>query len=324
MAMAIQVSRLGGPEVLAVTDLPVGAPGAGEIRLRHSTIGVNFVDVYHRIGQYPLPLPFVPGMEGAGTVEAVGAGVEHVSPGDRIVYAGGPPGAYSSERLLPAAFAVPVPEGVSDEQAATIFFKALTAQYLIKTTAPVQPGDTILLHAAAGGVGLILASWARHLGATVIGTVSSDEKAELARRHGCDHVIVSSREDFVARVAEITDGAKVDTVFDSIGQDTVTKSLDCLRVRGLLVTFGSASGPAPAIDPKILGAKGSIYMTRPTIADHIREPAMLRDRARDVFAAFAEGIIPAHIGGRFALADAAEAHRAIESRKTIGSLLLKA
>src|SRR5574341_2121778 len=268
MAKAIRIHQTGGPEVLRYEDVEVGDPGEGQVRIRHTAIGVNFIDTYHRTGLYALALPAVLGAEGAGVVEAVGKGVAHVKKGDRVAYAGGAPGSYSEARVMPADRLVRLPDAVGDRQAAGAMLKGLTVQYLVRRTYPVKAGETVLVQAAAGGVGLIACQWLKALGATVIGTVGSDEKAKLARAHGCDHVIVYTREDFPKRVRELTKGAGVPVVFDSVGKDTLAGSLDSLRPRGLFVTFGNASGPTGPIDPLVLSSKGSLFLTRPTLASY--------------------------------------------------------
>jgi len=268
MPKAIRLSRTGGPDVLEWVDVEVSDPGPGQVRLRHTAVGVNFIDTYHRSGLYPIPLPSGLGSEGAGVVEAVGPGVVGVRPGDRVAYAGGPPGSYSEARVMPADRLVRVPDGVPDQQAAAMMLKGMTVQYLICRTYQVQPGETVLFHAAAGGVGLIACQWLKALGATVIGTVGSAEKAALARAHGCDHVIDYTREDFAGRVRELTGGQRVPVVYDSVGRSTFLGSLDCLRPLGLLVSFGNSSGPVPAFELSLLTQKGSLYVTRPTLATY--------------------------------------------------------
>ena len=317
----IEVSRTGGPEVLEWRSAEVPNPGRGEVRLHHAAVGLNFIDVYHRTGLYPQPLPFTPGVEGAGTVEAVGEEVEGLRSGDRVAYAG-PIGAYAEARLIPADRLVRLPDGIGFEQAATMMLKGLTAQVLLRQTYRVEPGETILVHAAAGGVGLILCQWAAALGATVIGTVSTEAKAELARANGCRHPIVTSSADFVAEVTRITGGAKLPVVYDSVGRDTFLKSLDCLRSRGLMVSFGQASGPVEPIPPTLLAQKGSLYLTRPTLFTHIAERAALESAAAELFAIVESGKVRINANQRFALKNAAEAHRALESRRTSGSTLL--
>ena len=321
MPHAIRVHEIGGPEVLKWEEVDVGDPGPGEIRLRQEAAGVNFIDVYHRTGLYPQPLPFIPGVEGAGVVEAIGSGATSVQVGDRVAY-GGPVGGYAEVRLIPAERVVKLPDGISAEAAAGMMLKGMTAEMLLKRVYPVKPEDAILVHAAAGGVGLILCQWAKALGATVIGTVGSDEKAELARAHGCDHPIVYSREDFVAEVERITGGAKVAVVYDGVGKDTFMKSLDCLARRGMMASFGNASGPVDPFDALLLARKGSLFMTRPTLYDYTLDPNDLQQSARALLEVVESGKVKIDIGQRFPLKDAAEAHRALEARKTSGSTIL--
>ena len=321
MPHAIQIHELGGPEVLKWEEVAVGDPGPGEVRLRQEAAGVNFIDVYHRTGLYPQPLPFIPGVEGAGVVEVVGSDVTSVQVGDRVAY-GGPIGGYAEVRLIPAERVVKLPDGISAEAAAAMMLKGMTAEMLLKRVYPVKAGDTILVHAAAGGVGLILCQWAKALGATVIGTVGSDEKAELAHAHGCDHPIIYTRQDFVTEVERITGGAKVAVVYDGVGRDTFMKSLDCLARRGMMASFGNASGPVDPFDALLLARKGSLFLTRPTLYDYTLDPADLQLSARALFDVVESGKVKIEIGQRFALADAAEAHRALEARKTSGSTVL--
>jgi len=318
---ATVIDRFGGPEVLTLAECEIGEPGPGELRVRQKAIGLNFIDVYHRTGLYPNPLPLVPGSEGAGEVVAVGPDVSGFSVGDRVAYQGAL-GAYAEERLLPAARAVPLPEAISYETAAAIMLKGLTAYYLLFLTWPLKPGETILFHAAAGGVGQIACQWAKSLGATVIGTAGSAEKLAIAKAHGCDHVINYAEEDFPERVREITEGRGVDVVYDGVGQATFEKSLDCLRKRGLMVSFGNATGPVSIPDLGILSRKGSLYLTRPTGVDYFAERPALLAGARALFSAVESGAITVNIGQRYALADAAEAHRALEGRQTTGSTIL--
>ena len=322
MTSAIRIHETGGPDVLRREDVALGEPAPGEALVRHGAIGVNFIDTYHRSGLYPVALPATIGMEGAGVVVAVGAGVEEVRTGQRVAYAGGPVGAYAEARLIPAHRLVPLPDDIGDETAAAVMLKGMTAQYLLRQTYAVRPGDTVLFHAAAGGVGLIACRWAKHLGATVIGTVGSDEKAVLARAHGCDHVIVYTREEVAARVREITGGRGVRVVYDAVGKSTWDGSLDCLQPRGLMVSFGNASGPVPPISPLVLSAKGSLYLTRPTLMAYTATRAELLECARDLFAVLRAGVIAPSISARYPLADAAQAHRDLEARRTTGSLLL--
>ena len=323
MVKAIRIHRTGGPDAMQWEDVEVGAPGPGEVRIRHEAVGLNFIDVYFRTGLYPAPsLPFSPGMEGAGVVEAVGEGVDSLAVGDRIAYAAPPVGSYAEERLMPAEKVVKVPAGIDSRQAAAMMLQGMTVEYLLRRTYPVQPGETILFHAAAGGVGLIACQWARHLGATVIGTVGSDEKAELARAHGCDHPIVYTRENFTERVRELTDGAGVPVVYDAVGRDTFAGSLDCLRPRGMLVSFGQSSGRIDPFDVGILSAKGSLYVTRPTLMTYTASRAELERSAQALFDVVAGGAVRITVNRTFPLAGAADAHRALESRQTTGSTIL--
>ena len=323
MVKAIRIHRTGGPDAMRWEDVEVGAPGPGEVRIRHEAVGLNFIDVYFRTGLYPAPsLPFSPGMEGAGVVEAVGEGVDTLAVGDRIAYAAPPVGAYAEERLMPADKVVKVPAGIDSRQAAAMMLQGMTVEYLLRRTYPVQPGETILFHAAAGGVGLIACQWAKHLGATVIGTVGSDEKAELARAHGCDHTIVYTRESFTDRVRELTDGAGVPVVYDAVGRDTFAGSLDCLRPRGMLVSFGQSSGKIDPFDVGILSAKGSLYVTRPTLMTYTASRADLESSAQALFDVVAAGAVRITVHQTFPLAEAADAHRALESRRTTGSTIL--
>jgi NADPH2:quinone reductase len=322
MTMAIRMHATGGPEVLRWEEVPLTDPGPGQARVRHTAVGVNFIDTYHRTGLYPLLLPAVPGAEGAGVVEAVGPGVSHVREGDRVAYAGGPPGAYAQARVMPADRLVKVPAGVDDRTAAAMMLKGLTVQYLVRRTYAVKPGDTVLWHAAAGGVGLIACQWLKAIGATVIGTAGSDEKAALARAHGADHVIVYTRENFTARVRELTGGRGVPVVYDSVGKSTFTGSLDCLRPLGLLVSFGNASGPVTGVDLGILSQKGSLYLTRPTLATYTATREDLEAAAAELFDVVRSRKVRIEIGGTYPLAEAARAHRDLEARRTTGSLVL--
>ncbi|MGE5946961.1 MAG: quinone oxidoreductase family protein [Betaproteobacteria bacterium] len=321
MTKAVRFHKTGGPEVLQLDDVQVGEPGQGQARIRHTAIGVNFVDTYQRSGLYPMQLPGVAGNEGAGVVEAVGPGVTLVKPGDRVAYTG-QVGSYSGQRLLPADRLVKIPEGVSDEQAASMMLKGMTVQYLIHRTYPVKAGDTVLWHAAAGGVGLIACQWLKALGATVIGTVGSDDKAKLAKAHGADHVINYSKENFVARVKEITGGKGVPVVYDSVGKTTWEGSLDCLRPLGMWVTFGNASGPVPPLNTLILSQKGSLFLTRPTLATYTASRADLEMTSKSLFDIVKSGKVKIEISARYKLADAAQAHRDLEGRKTTGSVIL--
>jgi NADPH2:quinone reductase len=322
MPHAIRFHQTGGPEVLEWDEVAVGDPGPGEARVRHTAVGVNFIDTYHRSGLYPLPLPSGIGVEGAGVVEAVGRGVAHVAPGDRVAYAGGPPGSYSEVRLMPADRLLKIPEGISDETAAAMMLKGMTVQYLIRRTYRVQPDDTVLWHAAAGGVGLIACQWLKALGATVIGTVGSDEKAELARAHGCDHAIVYTREDFTKRVREITSGRGVPVVYDSVGKSTFHGSLDCLRPLGLMVSFGNASGPVPPFELKLLTEKGSLYVTRPNLFTYTAQRSDLEATAKELFDVVLSRKVKIEIHHRRPLHDAAQVHRDLEARQTTGSTIL--
>jgi len=322
MAHAIRIHGTGGPEVLRWEEVSVDDPGPGEVHLRHTAIGLNFIDIYHRTGLYPLPLPAIPGLEGAGEVVSVGADVNDIQPGDRVAYAGVPAGAYATERLIPAHRLVKVPPQVSDQQAAAMMLQGMTVQYLLRRTYRVQPGDTILFHAAAGGVGLIACQWAKRLGATVIGTVGSLEKAALAEAHGCDHTILYHEEDFVARVKELTDGKGVSVVYDSVGKDTFLKSLDCLKPMGMLVYFGQSSGKPEAIDPGLLGAKGSLFLTRPSLMAYTSKREDLLTSAAELFDVVISGAVNIEINQTYALCDAAQAQIDLESRKTTGSTVL--
>jgi len=322
MKHAIRIHEHGGPEVMKWEGIEVGAPGEKEVRMRHTAVGLNFIDTYHRTGLYKIPLPSVLGREAAGVIEAVGSGVTDFQVGDRVAYGAAPIGAYSEVRLVPADRVVKIPDNVTDQQAASIMLKGMTAQYLLRRTYEVKAGDTILFHAAAGGVGLILCQWAKHLGATVIGTVGSEEKGELAKSHGCDHIINYRTEDFVARVAEITGGRKCAVVYDGVGKDTFLKSLDCLRPRGVMALFGNASGKVEPFDLALLAAKGSLYVTRPTLDTHVATRADLVATANDLFDVVGRGIVKVEINQTYALKDAAEAHRDLEARKTTGSTVL--
>jgi len=321
MAHAIRVHETGGPEVLRWEEVQVVDPGPGQVRLRQEAVGLNFIDVYHRTGLYPQPLPFTPGTEGAGVVDEIGPDVTHVQPGDRVAYAG-PIGGYSEERLIDADRLVKLPDEISTDQAAGMMLQGMTAQMLLRSVFPVAKGDTILIHAAAGGVGLIMCQWASALGATVIGTVGTDEKAELARAHGCAHPVVYSSHDFVAEVQRITDGEKLPVVYDSVGKDTFMRSLDCLKVRGLMVSFGQSSGAVESFAPNVLAQKGSLYLTRPTLFHYIASRQQLEQSARELFEVVGSGKVKIEVQQRFALKDAADAHRALQGRKTTGSTIL--
>ena len=322
MAHAIRIHATGGPEVMAFEEVAVGEPGPGQARVRHAAIGVNYIDTYHRGGLYPLPLPTGLGNEAAGVVEAVGAGVDWIKPGDRVASGTGPLGAYSTARIVPADRLVKLPDGIDDRTAAAIMLKGLTVQYLIRQTYPLKGGETILFHAAAGGVGLIACQWARALGVTMIGTVSTDEKAALARDHGCAHTIVYTRENFVERVKEITGGKGVPVVFDGVGKDTFPASLDCLAPRGMFVSFGNATGPVAAFNLGMLAQKGSLYATRPTLVNYATDRTSLNAMADELFGLVRAGKIKADVRQTFPLAAAADAHRALQSRQTTGSTLL--
>jgi NADPH2:quinone reductase len=324
MTEAIRIHNTGGPEVMSWEKVMLGAPGPGEALVRQDFVGVNFVDIYHRRGVYKLPLPSGLGSEAAGVVEAVGPGVTELRPGDRVACATGPVGAYAEARLVPVDRLVRLPDDIDNRTAACIMLKGLTAQYLLLQTAHLEPGDTILMHAAAGGVGQIACQWAKHLGVTVVGTVGSDEKAVLARANGCDHVIVYTREDFVERVREITGGRGVRVVYDSVGKDTFAGSLDCLQPRGLLVMFGQSSGLVPPFDITALSLKGSLYLTRPTLGTYAATPEALRRMAGDLFRVVRSGEVRIQAPQEFALREAGTAQAALEARRTTGSIVLVA
>ena len=321
MPHAIQIHETGGPEVLKWEEVEVGDPGPGQVKLRQEAASLNFIDVYHRTGLYPQAMPFIPGVEGAGVVEAIGPDVASLKPGDRVAY-GGPLGGYAEKRLIHADRLVKLPEAISSDQAAAMMLQGMTAHMLLRAVYKVQPGDTILIHAAAGGVGLIACQWAKSLGATVIGAVGTDEKAELARAHGCDHSIVYTRQDFVAEVDRITGGKKLPVVYDSVGKDTFMNSLDCLRPRGMMVSFGNSSGPPDPFPPGILAQKGSLFLTRPTLYNYTATAEELRQAAAELFDVVSSGKVKIEVKQRFALKDAAEAHRALEARETKGSTVL--
>ncbi len=325
MSLAIQIRQNGGPEELELVEVQVGEPAAGEIRVRHRAIGLNFIDVYQRTGLYPFPMPLQLGMEAAGVVEAVGEGVTHLNVGDRVAYASNPPGSYSTERVMPARCVCRLPDAISFETGAAMMLKGLTAQYLLKKTLPVQGlqrGDAVLFHAAAGGVGLIACQWARALGLELIATAGSDAKCQLALANGAAHAINYSTEDFAARVKEITQGQGVKVVYDSVGKDTWEKSLDCLRPFGLMASFGNASGPVPPFAPASLGGRGSLYVTRQTLFTHIATRESTQAMADQLFAVVESGQVKIHIAQRYALADVQQAHRDLEARKTTGSTIL--
>ncbi len=322
MSFAIRIHQHGGPEVMRWEEVVVGDPAPGEARVRHEAVGLNYIDTYHRGGLYPLPLPSGLGMEGAGVVEAVGAGVTDIRPGDRVAYAGGPLGAYSQVRCLPAHRLLVLPESIDFRAGAAMMLQGLTAAYLLRHTYRVQAGDTVLIHAAAGGVGLIACQWARLLGATVIGTVSSEAKAELARQHGCQHIIYYTREDVAKRVRELTGGEGVAVVYDGVGKDTFVGSLDSLRPRGMMVSFGNASGAVPPVDLLQLSQRGSLFLTRPTLLHYSARREELLDLGAELFAVVGSGKVRVEINQSYALADVASAHRDLEARRTTGSTIL--
>jgi NADPH2:quinone reductase len=322
MTKAIRISAVGGPEVMEYVDVDLPVPGRGEALIRQHACGLNYIDVYFRMGTYPQQLPAGLGMEGAGVVEAVGEGVTHIKPGDRVAYAGRPPGAYAEARVLPADVLVKLPGAISFETAAAMMLQGLTVQYLFRRTFRLQGGETILFHAAAGGVGLIACQWARALGVTMIGTVGSDEKAALAKAHGCVHTINYNKENFVERVKEITGGKGVPVVYDSIGKDTFTGSLDCLSPLGMMVSFGGASGPVPPFSLNELASRGSLFVTRPSLFNYIAKRDDLEMMAAELFGMVESGKIKIDINQRYALKDVEQAHRDLESRKTTGSTIL--
>lgn len=323
MPKALRIHEPGGPEAFRWEDVSVPDPASGEVHIRHRAVGLNYIDVYQRSGLYPLPsLPGIVGMEGAGEVLAVGADVDGLEPGDRVAYAGNPPGAYATERLIPAHRLVKLPAQISDQQAAAMMLQGMTVQYLLRRTCRVQADDTILLHAAAGGVGLIACQWAKALGATVIGTVGSEEKAALAKANGCDHAILYNQEDFAERVKELTDGQGVRVVYDAVGKETFMKSLDCLQPMGMLVYYGQSSGPAPAIDPGLLGKKGSLFLTRPSVMTYTAKREDLVASATELFEAVISGMVKIEIKQTYPLHEAAQAHRDLEARRTTGSTVL--
>ena len=321
MVHAIRVHQAGGPEVLRWEELEIGEPGPVQVLLKQEAVGLNYIDVYHRTGLYPQQLPFVPGVEGAGVVAGVGSAVSSIKVGDRVAY-GGPVGGYSEERLIDAERLVKLPDSISSDLAAAMMLQGMTAHMLLRSVYSVKPGDTILVHAAAGGVGLILCQWAKALGATVIGTVSTDEKAELVRAHGCEHPIIYTRQDFVTEVDRITGGAKLPVVYDSVGKDTFFKSLECLRPRGLMVSYGNSSGTPPPLETGILAQKGSLFLTRPTLFTYSAQREDLEAAAAELFDMVSSGKVKIEIGQRYALSDAATAHRDLEARKTTGSTIL--
>ena len=321
MPNAIRIHQTGGPEQLHWENIEVAAPGRGQVLIKQTAVGLNYIDVYHRTGLYPLPLPFIPGMEAAGIVESVGEDVTHLKSGDRVAYAS-EIGAYTEIRLIAADSLVKLPNGIDDKTAAAMMLQGMTARYLIRDIYKVGAGDTILIHAAAGGVGLIVCQWAASLGATVIGTVSSDEKAALAKANGCHYPIVYTREDFQSRVLEITGGKKLPVVYDSVGKDTYLKSLDCLQPRGIMVLFGASSGPVPLFDLSLLAQKGSLMITRPTFATFVATRQLLEENSADLFDAVISGKVKIHVNQTYPLKDAAQAHRDLEARKTTGSTVL--
>jgi NADPH2:quinone reductase len=320
MPKAIRIHQNGGPEVLKWEDVDPGQPAPGEALVRHEAVGLNYIDIYHRSGLYPLPsLPATPGLEAAGVVMQIGEGVSEVAVGDRVAYAGVPPGAYSEIRRIPAHRLVKLPAEISTLQAAAMMLQGMTARYLIKGCWRVEAGTTLLIHAAAGGVGLIVSQWARHLGATVIGTVGSPEKAELAKSHGCQHPILYNQEDFAAQVRKLTDGKGVDVVYDSVGQNTFMKSLDCLRPMGMMVSFGQSSGPIPPFDLSVLAQKGSLFLTRPSLMNYTAKREDLLTHAQDLFETVQKGAVKIDVRRTYPLSEASRAHRDLESRKTTGS-----
>ncbi|MFJ9532706.1 quinone oxidoreductase family protein [Herbaspirillum sp. NPDC101396] len=322
MTKAIRMFKTGGPEVMEYVDVEVGDPGPGEVRIRHAAVGLNFIDVYFRIGLYPQPLPSGLGQEGAGTIEAVGAGVADFKVGDRVAYAGRPNGAYAEARVMPADILVKLPDSISFDTAAAMMLQGMTVQYLLRQTYPLKGGETILLHAAAGGIGLIASQWAKALGVTVIGTVSTDEKAALAKAAGCAHVINYKTENFVERVKELTDGKGVPVVYDSIGKDTFLGSLDCLSPRGMMVSFGSASGPVSPFGVSELASRGSLFLTRPSLGNYVATREALNATANDLFAMVEAKKVNIDINQRYALKDVGQAHADLEGRKTTGSTIL--
>lgn len=322
MTKAIRMYKTGGTEVLQWEDIEIGEPDDDQVRIRQTAVGLNYIDTYHRSGLYPIPLPSGLGVEGAGVVEAVGKSVSHLKPGDRVAYAGGSPGAYAEMRVMPAALLLKLPDHVSDAQAASMMLQGMTVQYLIRRTYKVSAGETVLWHAAAGGIGLIACQWLKSLGVTVIGTASTEEKAALARAHGCTHTIVYTQENFSERVRELTNGVGVPVVFDSVGKDTWEGSIDCLQPRGLMVSFGSASGAVPPFNIGQLASKGSLYLTRPTLATHVATRSDLEATANDLFDVLAKGDVKIQVSQTYQLKDAARAHSDLEGRRTTGSTVL--
>jgi NADPH2:quinone reductase len=322
MSHAIRIEQVGGPEVLSWREAEVAEPGPGQVRIRHTAIAINYIDIYHRTGIYPLALPATLGLAAAGVVTAVGAGVEEIMPGDRVAYAGGSPGAYAEERLMSCERIIALPGDLDDERTASALFSGLTAQFLLRQVYRLKKGDVVLVHAAAGNVGLLLCQWAKHLGATVIGTVGSDAKAELVVQYGCDCPIVYTRQDFVAEVARVTNGNKAHVVYDSVGKDTLMQSLNCLRPMGMLVSFGVASGDTPLLDLRLLLSKGSLFVTRPSFAHYMGDAEIYRAAARELFALLGGGVLTVVNPQRLPLREAAAAHRAVEGRQTAGGSLL--
>ncbi len=322
MTKAIIFREAGGPNVMKWEDVEVGSPGIGEVRVKHTAVGLNYIDVYFRTGLYPAPLPNTPGMEAAGIIEEVGEGVTGFSVGDRVAYAGAPIGAYSEARVMPVSILIKIPDTIDDNTAAAMMLQGMTTEYLLQRTFHVKPGDTILFHAAAGGVGLMACQWAKHVGATVIGTVGSEEKGELAKAHGCDHIINYRTEDFAERVKDITNGKGVPVVYDGIGKDTFEKSLDCLQPRGLMVSYGNASGPVRDVDLGILTAKGSLYVTRPSLMAYNATRDELEKSAGDVINLVQKGALKINIEQTYPLSEAVKAHEDLEARKTKGSTIL--
>ncbi|HEY2414682.1 MAG TPA: quinone oxidoreductase [Pirellulaceae bacterium] len=322
MPQVVRFSKTGGPDVLTLEEVAVGEPAAGQVRIRHSAIGVNFIDTYHRSGLYSLPLPSSLGSEAAGVIEAVGPGVTHVKTGDRVAYAGGPVGAYCEARVMPADRLIKLPDSITDQQAAAMMLKGMTVQYLIRRTHRVEAGEAVLWHAAAGGVGLIACQWLKALGARVIGTVGSEEKASLAKAHGCDHTIIYTKEDFAQRVQDITGGRGVPVVFDSVGKSTFEGSLNCLKPRGLMVSFGNASGAVPPVEPTLLMQKGSLYLTRPTLANYTATREELEATAGDLFDVVASGKVKIPVRHVYKLSDVQQVHRDLEARKTTGCVVM--
>ena len=323
MVKAIRIHKTGGPQVMHLEEVDLASPGPGQARVAHTAIGVNFIDTYHRSGLYPLPLPSGIGLEAAGRVEAVGDGVTNVKPGDRVAYGAGPLGAYAQAQNCPSANLIKLPDGVKDEDAAALMMKGLTVRYLFKETYKVKKGDTVLFHAAAGGVGLVACQWAKELGVTLIGTAGTDEKCALAKTHGAAHVINYRTENVVERVADITGGKKVPVVYDGVGKDTFDMSLDCLKPRGLLASFGNASGPVTGVDLGVLAAKGSLYVTRPTMLHYMMTPQEVAAATDDLFDVVTRGAVRVDINQRYALADAAQAHQDLEARQTTGASILE-